>query len=230
MALRMEVSLGPGHIVLVGDPAPLSKKGAEPPPQFSAHFYCGQTAGCIKMPLGMEVGLNPGDFVLDGDPILLPKKGAEPPIFGPCPLRPNGCMNQDATWYGGRPQPRRHCVRWGSLSPKRGPSTLPNFRTMSIVAKRLDGSRWNLAWRWALVQATLCYMGTQPLAKKGAEPPPQFSAHFYCDQTAGCIKMPLGMEVVLNPGHFVMGTQPASPKRGHSPQFSAHVCCGQMAA
>jgi len=30
----------------------------------------------------------------------LPKKGAEPlsPIFGPCLLRPNGCMDQDATF------------------------------------------------------------------------------------------------------------------------------------
>jgi len=44
------------------------KKGAEPPPQFSAHFCCGQTAACIRMPLGMQVGLSPGDFNLDGDP------------------------------------------------------------------------------------------------------------------------------------------------------------------
>jgi len=36
--------------------------------QFSAHFYCSQTAACIKMPRGMEVGLSPGDFVLDGNP------------------------------------------------------------------------------------------------------------------------------------------------------------------
>jgi len=36
MALGMEVGLGPGHIVLDGDPAPLLKKGAES--QFSAHF------------------------------------------------------------------------------------------------------------------------------------------------------------------------------------------------
>jgi len=64
-ALGMKVGLGPCHIVLDGDPAPLPKKGAEP--SFSAS-YCGQTAGCIKMPLGREVGLNPGDFVLDGDP------------------------------------------------------------------------------------------------------------------------------------------------------------------
>jgi len=41
-------------------------------------------------------------------------------------------------------------------SPKRGQSPLPNFQPMSIVAKRLDGSRWHLAWRWALVQATMC--------------------------------------------------------------------------
>jgi len=48
------------------------------PPQFSAPVYCGQMAGCIKMPLGMEVGLSPGDFVLDGDPARLPKKGRSP--------------------------------------------------------------------------------------------------------------------------------------------------------
>ena len=62
MPIGTEVGLGPDDIVLHGDPAPLPKKGAEP--QFSAHFYCGQTAGCIKMPLVMEVGLSLGDFVL----------------------------------------------------------------------------------------------------------------------------------------------------------------------
>jgi len=44
----------------------------------------------------------------------------------------------------------------------------PIFRPMSIVAKRLDGSRWHLAWRWASIQATLYPV---PLPKKGAEPP-----------------------------------------------------------
>ena len=148
MKLGMQVGLGPGHIVLDGDLSPLPQKGAErrpqifdscllwpngrmdqdrswhgdrpqtrrlyvrcgpsplpqkgdrAPPQFSADFYCGQTAGCIKMPLGVEVGLSPGEFVLDGDP---------------------------------------------APSPKRGLSS-PNFRPMFIVAKRLDGSRWYLAW------------------------------------------------------------------------------------
>jgi len=34
MALGMEVGLGPRHIVLDGDAAPLPKKGAEAPPIF----------------------------------------------------------------------------------------------------------------------------------------------------------------------------------------------------
>ena len=57
-------------------------------------------AAWIKMPLGMEVGLNPGDCVR-GDPAPSPKRGTEPPVFGPRLLWPNGCMDQDATWYGG---------------------------------------------------------------------------------------------------------------------------------
>ena len=84
MKLSMQVGLGPGHIVLDGDPAR--------PPQFSAHFYCGQTARCIKMPLGMQVGFSPGHFVLDGDPAPSPKRGQSPQIFDPCLSWPNGWM------------------------------------------------------------------------------------------------------------------------------------------
>jgi len=88
--------------------------------QFSAHVYCGQTAGWIKMPLGMEVGLGPVHIVLIGD-TAPSQKMAEPPIFGPSLLWPNGWMHQGATWYGGRPQPRRLCVRCGpSPLPEKG--------------------------------------------------------------------------------------------------------------
>jgi len=138
MKLGTQIGLGPGHIVLDGDPTPLHQrgtapppifdpyllrpnecmdqdvtwygarprprrlcvrwgprsppqKGAEPIPKFSAHVYCGQTAGWITMVLGMEVRLNPGDFVLDGDPAPHPKGGGAPsPIFGPFLLWPNG--------------------------------------------------------------------------------------------------------------------------------------------
>jgi len=70
------------------------------------------------MPLGMEVGLGPGDFVFHGD-LATPRKKGTPtnhPIFGLCLLWPSGSMDQDATWYGGKPRPRRRCVRWGRSS------------------------------------------------------------------------------------------------------------------
>ena len=70
LVLGMEVGLSPGDFVLDGDPFPFPKRGRSFPPQFSAHFCCGQTAGCIKMALGMDVGLSPRDFVLDGDPVF----------------------------------------------------------------------------------------------------------------------------------------------------------------
>ena len=68
MPLGMDLGLSPGDFVLDRDPLYPPKKGAEPPPQFSAQFYCGQMAACIKMPLDMDIGVIPGDFVLDGDP------------------------------------------------------------------------------------------------------------------------------------------------------------------
>ena len=37
---RREVDLGPGHIMLDGNPAPLAGKGAQHPPPFSAYVYC----------------------------------------------------------------------------------------------------------------------------------------------------------------------------------------------
>jgi len=53
------------------------------------------------------------------------KEHSSPPIFGPCLLWPNGWMDQDATWYGGRSRPWSLCVRWS-----------PRFRSVSTVAKR----------------------------------------------------------------------------------------------
>jgi len=50
----------------------------------------------------------------------------------------------------------------------------------------------------------------------------------YCGQT--WIKMKLDMKVGLGgPSQFVLDGDPAPPKK-HSPQFSAHLCCGQMAS
>jgi len=96
-------------------------------PQFLAHFCYGQTAGCIKMPLGMEVGLSPGDCVRWGPSSPSLKRERSPPIFGPYLLWPNGWMDEDATWYGHRPPSRPHCVRQGPSCLRKGHSSPPLF-------------------------------------------------------------------------------------------------------
>jgi len=109
----------PRRLCVRWGPSSLTPKRGGAPSQFSAHFCCGQTALCIKMPLAMDVGLSPGDFVLDGDPVFPPQQRTQSPlaIFGPFLLCPNGWMHQAATRYEGRPQPRRVCVRWGDPAP-----------------------------------------------------------------------------------------------------------------
>ena len=47
MPLGKDVGLGPGDIVLDGDPAP-PKKGHSTPPPFLALVYCGQTVAHLS--------------------------------------------------------------------------------------------------------------------------------------------------------------------------------------
>jgi len=196
------------HCVRWG-PSSLPKKGHSP--QFSAHVYCGQTAVCIRIPLGTEVYLSLGNIVLDGDPAPPPLNGHSPPIFSRCPLWPNSwmtkmplgmevslvlddlcsmgtqlspekstqppstqflarvycgqmCMDQHATWYRGKPRPRRRYVRWcrSSVPPKRGTAR-------------------------------------------------QFLVHVYCGQMARWMNRPLGTDVDLGPGYIVLDGDPAPP-------------------
>ena len=75
----MRVGLGPGHIVLGGDPAPPPLKGHSP--QYSANVRCGQMAGWMKTPLSTEVDIGAGHIVLDGFPVLRERGTAPPPLF-----------------------------------------------------------------------------------------------------------------------------------------------------
>jgi len=61
-----------------------------------------------------------------------------------------------------------------------------------------------------------------PLPKRGAEPPStekKFRPMFiYCGQTAGWMKVVLGMEVGLSPGDFVLDRDPVPfPQTGAEP-------------
>jgi len=94
------------------------------------------------MKLGIQVGLRPGHIVLAGDPAS-PKNGAQPPQFLAhvycgqmaryikMPLSVEVGLGPGDFMLDGDPAP-----------PKRG--IAPSFRPMSIVAKRIDGSRCHL--------------------------------------------------------------------------------------
>jgi len=84
MALCMEVGLGPGDFVFVGDLATPRTEGTPTTTQILAHVYCGQTAEWIKTPFGTEVDLGPGHIVLGGVPALRETgTAAPPPSFRP---------------------------------------------------------------------------------------------------------------------------------------------------
>jgi len=111
--------------------------------------YCGQTVRRIKMKLGKWVGLCPGHIVLDGDPARPPPKRHSPQFSA------HICRRKMAGWIK-MPLGREAdlCpsnivldeeLRTQLPSKKRRRS--PNFRSVSIVAKRLDGSRCHLVWR-----------------------------------------------------------------------------------
>jgi len=84
--------------------------------QFSADVYC-----AVKRLYGSRWHLAwrwaSAQATLWG-PSFPPQKGVQPPVFGQCLLWRNISIYQDAAnWYGGRPQPTRHCVKWGPSCP-----------------------------------------------------------------------------------------------------------------
>ena len=169
------------------------------------------------MPLGMEIGLGPGDFVLDGGGGAL-----SPTQFSPTSIVwPNGCMDQDATWYGDRPRPRRLCVRWGPRSPSPKGDGAPKFSDHVYCDQTAGWMKLVLGMEVGLNPGDFVLDGdpASPPPKGGGALYPIF-AHFYCGQTAGCIKMPLGMDAGISPGDFVLDGDPVPlPKRGEPPNF-----------
>ena len=97
--------------------------------------------------LGMEVGLGSGDFVLDGDPAPPPQKGGR----ALSPFSANVYCGQTAGWMkmvlGMEVGPGDFVLDGDPVPfPKRGRSPLPNFRPISLVAKRLHTSRFHSVW------------------------------------------------------------------------------------
>jgi len=220
MKLGMQGASPWPHCVRWGPSSP-SLKGAQPPPQFSAHVYCGQTAGWIKMPLGTKAGLSPGDPMLDGYLTHSPQRVWSPfPNFRRISIVAKR-IHQDATWYGGRPQPRGLCARWG---PSPLPSQIKEAEPPIFGPCLLWPNGWmyqDATWYGGRPQpGRLCVRwGPSPLPQEGRSPS-QISAHVYCGQTAAWIKLPLGTEVGLRLRDIVFDVDPAT----HRKKGNTHPC------
>jgi len=126
-------------------------------------------------------------------------------------------MDQDKTWHGDRPRPRRHCFRWDP-SPKRG-TAAPTFRPM-YCGQTAGWIKMPLGTEVDLGPDHIELDGDPASSppKKGTVP--QFSAHICCGQTAGWIKMPLGTEEDLDQSQTVLDlirTQFLSKKEAQPP-------------
>jgi len=163
----------------------------------------------------------------------LPKREAEagvrvPPIFGSWLLWPNGWMDQDGTWRGGRPWSSPHCARWGHSSPSKIGSRAPKFSARLYCGQTAGHIKMPLGTEVVLGMRDIVFDMDLATPRKRAHHSTQFLVHVYCGQMAGWMKTSLGTEVDLGPGHIVLDGVPAPAKlRGTAaPLFSAHVYCG----
>jgi len=74
--------------------------------------------------------------------------------------KPNVWMNQNTTWYGGRPRTRRRCVRWGPISPHgKGHSLFMRFQPYFYF--RFGHSRYSgVVYRLFAILHQISYLST----------------------------------------------------------------------
>jgi len=114
-------------------------------------------AAWIKMPLGMELGLGPGDCVRWG-PRSSPQKGVQSHKFSAhvyCVKTAGWIKMVLGVEIGLSPG---DFVLDGDPAPlaKRGQSPPPQFSAQIYCGQTAGWIKVALAWRWTLVQATLC--------------------------------------------------------------------------
>jgi len=135
-------------------------------------------------------------------------------------------MDKDVIWYGGRPWPKRLCVRWGPSSPRKKGGTAPTQFLVHVYCGQTAG--------WIKMplgtEVNLCpgdVLDGSQLSLKGAQP----------SVFGSCLLWPNGWldddatwygSRPRPKAHCVKREPSSPPGKGHSspPLFSAHVYCG----
>ena len=151
------------------------------------------------MSRGTEVDLGPDDIVSDGNPAPLLRKGHSP-HFRPCPLWPNGWMDQDATWYG---LVQATLCQMGTRLPPSPKGHSSQFSAHFCCSPAAGWINMPLGTEVGLGPGDIVLDGDPAPPNKGHVQHPHFSAHVCCGQTDGWIKMPFGTEVGLSLGDIV---------------------------
>jgi len=146
-----------------------SSKGAQLP--ILAHICCGQMAGWIKMPLGTEAGVSLGDIVR--------RRHSSPPLKGQPPnCRPMSVVAKRLDgrrfhMYGGRPRPRRLCVRWGPSPPSEKQHSPAQLLGHVYCGQTAGWMKTPLSTKVDLGPRHIVLDG-DPTPTKGAQQPPSF--------------------------------------------------------
>ena len=83
-------------------------------------------------------------------------------------------MDQDATWYGGRPWPTQHCVQCGPSYPQKKGHTHPHPILAHVYCGQMAGwMKTLLGSEVDLVRGHIVLDGV-PAPVKGAQQPPSF--------------------------------------------------------
>ena len=147
------------------------------------------------------------------------------------------CIARSMLWLGVCPAiTRQYCIETAErIKMLFGAAAIPSAYTLCYKGVRVSrtlSQTLNVADFWATLCKTVRPYAIGPLSVLSVQCF-RFVTLVYCGQTVGWIRMPLGMEVGLGPGHTVLDGDPAParPRKGHSsPQFSAHVYYGQTVA
>jgi len=86
-------------------------------------------------------------------------------------------MYQETTWYAGRPQPRRHCVRWGRSSPSpkwAQPLTPPQFTANVRCGQPTGWMKTPLCTEIDLGAGHIVLDGDPARPRERAQQPPSF--------------------------------------------------------
>jgi len=128
-------------------------------------------------------------------------------------LWPNGWMDYDATWYGGRPWPRRLCSMGTQLPQRKGHSPHPICGPCLLWPNGWidQGATW-YGGKPRPTDVVLDGVSAPPV--KGVQPPVFGSC--LCGQAVGWMKTPFCTEVYLGTGHIVLDGVPAPPRKRHS--------------